>query len=280
MSMNLEQSDLGKKSDYKTEYDKSLLFPIARKIKRDELGIADAEKLFSGCDIWNAYEVSWLNLKGKPLVKILKIVVDSNSECIIESKSLKLYLNSFNNTQFESTEVVKSIIERDLSQAANGNVEIIMVSLNKYSDTIANEFDAISIDDIDCTIGSYETDSSLLAFESESDNTIVSESLCSDLLKSNCLVTGQPDWGSVLIKYEGNKISREALLKYLISFRNHNEFHEQCVEKIYSDIMAACNPSKLTVYARYTRRGGIDINPLRSNFESGERYKNIRLNRQ
>lgn len=276
--MNLELSELGKKSDYKTTYDKTLLFPIPRQIKRDEINIHDASILFSGYDLWTAFEASWLNAKGKPVVKIIKFILDSNSENIIESKSFKLYLNSFNNTHFSSDDEVLTILKNDLSEAANGEVLIEMCSPKDYQDNIQNTFDAESIDYLDCDITDYETNPSLLKIETNTET--VTESLTSDLLKSNCLVTGQPDWGSVLIEYTGKKINHESLLKYLISFRNHNEFHEQCVERIFTDIMRICKPEKLLVYARYTRRGGLDINPLRANFSISNHYKNIRLNRQ
>ncbi|TNF66629.1 MAG: NADPH-dependent 7-cyano-7-deazaguanine reductase QueF [Gammaproteobacteria bacterium] len=277
--MNLQQSQLGKNSAYQTSYDKSLLFPIPRQLKRDELGIIDAQAIFRGFDLWTAYEVSWLNAKGKPVVKILKFIIDSNSENIIESKSLKLYLNSFNNTLFASDHAVLETITNDLKEALSGNINIQMFTIDEYSDAFSNSFDALLLDHIDCKIEQYQTNAELLKLD-EASSEIVTERLSSHLLKSNCLVTNQPDWASVLIEYQGKKISHEALLKYIVSFRDHNEFHEQCVERIFNDIMTYCQPEKLLVYARYTRRGGLDINPLRANYPISKHYQSIRLTRQ
>ncbi|MCF6767284.1 NADPH-dependent 7-cyano-7-deazaguanine reductase QueF [Thiotrichales bacterium 19S11-10] len=276
--MNLNLSELGKKSTYKTRYDKSLLFSIPRQVKRDEINIKNASGLFFGYDIWTAFEVSWLNLKGKPVVKIIKFIFDSNSKNIVESKSFKLYLNSLNQTQFDYDQEVVSLLEDDLRELVEGDVTVNMYSLDEYKDEIVNHFDAKSIDHIDCQITDYQTNPSLLKVKNN--DIEVTESLTSHLLKSNCLVTGQPDWGSILIQYTGNKISQESLLKYLVSFRNHDEFHEQCVERIFKDISDYCQPKQLLVYARYTRRGGLDINPLRSNVAIDEKLKSLRLNRQ
>ncbi|MCF6807127.1 NADPH-dependent 7-cyano-7-deazaguanine reductase QueF [Thiotrichales bacterium 19S9-12] len=276
--MNLNLSELGKKSTYKTRYDKSLLFSIPRQVKRDEINIKNANGLFFGYDIWTAFEVSWLNLKGKPVVKIIKFIFDSNSKNIVESKSFKLYLNSLNQTQFDYDQEVVSLLEDDLRELVEGDVTVNMYSLDEYKDEIVNHFDAKSIDHIDCQITDYQTNPSLLKVKNN--DIEVTESLTSHLLKSNCLVTGQPDWGSILIQYTGNKISQESLLKYLVSFRNHDEFHEQCVERIFKDISDYCQPKQLLVYARYTRRGGLDINPLRSNVAIDEKLKSLRLNRQ
>ncbi|MCF6764688.1 NADPH-dependent 7-cyano-7-deazaguanine reductase QueF [Thiotrichales bacterium 19S3-7] len=277
--MNLEQSQLGKNTAYQSNYDKRLLFPIPRKLKRDELGIVEASKLFLGFDLWNAYEVSWLNHKGKPIVRIFKFIIDAASDNIIESKSLKLYLNSFNNTKFESDDQVIKTVSTDLASALAGDIKIISYKVDEYTDTLHNSFDAVTLDDIDCEIEQYQTNADLLELDDQSTE-IVTEKLSSHLLKSNCLVTNQPDWASVLIEYTGKKISHEALLKYIVSFRNHNEFHEQCVERIFSDIITHCQPEKLLVYARYTRRGGLDINPIRANYPIDDYYKKLRLTRQ
>ncbi|MCF6777268.1 NADPH-dependent 7-cyano-7-deazaguanine reductase QueF [Thiotrichales bacterium 19X7-9] len=277
--MNLQQSQLGKNSAYQTSYDKSLLFPIPRQLKRNELGIIDAQAIFRGFDLWTAYEVSWLNAKGKPVVRILKFIIDSNSENIIESKSLKLYLNSFNNTLFASDHAVLETITNDLKEALSGDINIQMFTIDEYNDAFSNSFDALLLDHIDCKIEQYQTNAELLKLD-EASSEVVTERLSSHLLKSNCLVTNQPDWASVLIEYKGKKISHEALLKYIVSFRDHNEFHEQCVERIFNDIMAYCQPEKLLVYARYTRRGGLDINPLRANYPISKHYQSIRLTRQ
>lgn len=275
----LDNSELGKKSRYESNYDPSILFKVPRKSKRDEIGI-DSENLpFNGFDCWNHYEVSWLNEKGKPVVATAEIYYDCKSECIIESKSFKLYFNSFNNSKFQSFEEVQEIILKDVSNLLNCNVEVKLNSLsNKDLSSINNHLDGINLDNLDIECDKYTVDSSYLISDA---NLIVSETLNSDLLKSNCLVTNQPDWGSVQIAYTGPKINREGLLKYLISFRNHNEFHEQCIERIFVDILNRCIPSELSVYGRYTRRGGLDINPYRTTenvYNISD--KNMRLIRQ
>ena len=274
--MDLVFSKLGKKHEYKTQYDPKLLFPIPRIVKREELGIKGIPN-FCGLDIWTGFEISWLNMKGKPQVRISVFEINALSECLIESKSLKLYFNSFNSTCFKNDEEVIKIMQKDLSKATNSEVSVKFYLLKDYPVAISNQFIAESIDDLDIEITEYMINHSFLKVDA---NIKVHERLSSDLLKSNCLVTFQPDWGSILIDYEGRKINRKGLLKYLISFRNHNEFHEQCVERIYNDIMQFCQPEKLLVYARYTRRGGLDINPIRSNFTFSPEQKKLRLVRQ
>lgn len=269
----LDLSPLGLKSQYSDNYDASLLFPIPRIGKREEIGITTLP--FSGYDIWNAYELSWLDLKGKPVVALGNIIFPCESENIIESKSLKLYLNSFNNSKFENFSAVEAIIENDLSKATNCNVAVKLIKLRDNDSIIKNGFDnATLIDELDIACTDYTPNPKLLTTNQNN----VSESLYSNLLKSNCLVTNQPDWASVYVKYQGKQIEHDSLLKYIVSFRNHNEFHEQCVERIFVDIMNHCQPKQLTVYARYTRRGGIDINPLRTN--CNEIVDNARLARQ
>lgn len=279
--MDLKNSELGKKSEYKTNYDKNLLFPIPRQIKRDELGLKPDISYFKGYDLWNAYEVSWLNLKGRPEVRIVKFIIDSDSTNIIESKSFKLYLNSFNNYHFDSEAMVLSVLKADISEAVQGKVEVIIYQLDEYDDLFKNSFKGECLDQIDCDISEYTTNPQLLCID-RNNQELVNETLYSHLLKSNCLVTEQPDWGSVMIQYRGDKICHEGLLKYLVSFRNHNEFHEQCVERIFTDIQNYCKPKDLLVYAKYTRRGGLDINPLRcSQHLSIETFlSRIRLSRQ
>lgn len=270
-----ESSPLGKSSSYKDQYDPGLLFPIARTEKRLEIGI-DQELPFSGVDIWNAYELSWLNEKGKPVVAIAVFTIPASSPNLIESKSFKLYLNSFNQSRYASADAVSEVLAKDLSRAAGAEVGVELNLLDKpMPQNDVSGWQAECLDDLDVEIDSYQTDSGLLSCSSE----IVSERLYSNLLKSNCLVTGQPDWGSVLIDYRGPKIDRESLLKYLISFRQHNEFHEQCVERIFVDLKRMCGCERLTVYARYLRRGGLDINPYRSDSEA-EAIDNLRLVRQ
>lgn len=269
----LANLSLGKATEYQETYTPSLLQGVPRSLNRAELNI-DGEMPFSGVDRWNGYELSWLNTKGKPQVAILQCEVPSDSSHLIESKSFKLYLNSFNQSQFEDVSIVKKHIEHDLSQCANSAVKVMIIEPRQFSSLQLKTLDARSIDDLDIAIDDYQLSPNVL----KCNNEWVEESLCSDLLKSNCLITNQPDWGSVFIRYAGKKINHESLLRYLISFRQHNEFHEQCVERIFCDLLHHCKPEKLSVYARYTRRGGLDINPFRSNFESI--YPEFRLARQ
>ncbi len=270
-----ENSPLGRQSAYIEHYQPELLFPILRKIKRDEINVP-AELPFYGYDLWNAYEVSWLNTKGKPIVAIATISLPANSPYLIESKSLKLYFNSFNQTQFTHLTSVENTIAADLSHATQSHVTVQLTPLHlAHTHQSIHSLPGICLDDLDITIDNYQLYSPNLSIEKKT----TTETLHSHLLKSNCLVTGQPDWGSVIIFYSGNKINHESLLKYLIGFRQHNEFHEQCVERIFMDIQRTCKPTKLTVYARYTRRGGIDINPYRSS-EKNYTISNPRLVRQ
>lgn len=262
-----EHSPLGKASAYKTEYDPTLLFPIPRQAKRTEIGLDEVKALpFFGVDIWNAYEVSWLNLKGKPQVALATFIIPADTPNIVESKSFKLYLNSFNQTKLASAEALQQMLQRDVSAATGGTVQVRLVTEADLGTQKMGELDGLLLDRLDIETDIYEPDPTLLKADQE--ESPVEESLVSHLLKSNCLVTGQPDWGSVQIRYVGAPIDQEGLLKYLISFRNHNEFHEQCVERIFTDVMRMCKPVKLAVYARYTRRGGLDINPFRTNFNT------------
>ncbi len=274
-----EQSLLGKPAAYAAQYDASLLFPIPRADKRLELGIqANAHLPFFGMDIWNAYEVSWLNLRGKPQVAIATIMAPADSPNIIESKSFKLYLNSYNQTRLAGTEALLSLLQADLSAGFGAAVQVTLTMQENFSGLKMQELDGMLLDRLDIEIDSYTPDPSLLKADHQA--APVEETLVSHLLKSNCLVTGQPDWGSVQIRYVGAAIDQESLLRYLIGFRDHNEFHEQCVERIFIDIMQQCKPQKLSVYARYTRRGGLDINPWRSNFSTGQKPSNARCARQ
>lgn len=276
MSDYTDNMPLGKAVTYATDYDPGLLCPIPRQAKRREIGLA--ERLpFHGVDVWNAYELSWLTAKGKPVVAMGEFRIPCESPHLIESKSIKLYLNSFNQTRFDNCESVRALLSQDLGGAAGAPVDVRLIAASEFDRQAFCTLPGECIDDLDIAIESYALDAGLLAGASDSHQP-VSETLHSHLLKSNCLVTSQPDWGSVLIRYQGAKINREALLRYLISFRQHNEFHEQCVERIFTDLMHFCQPRMLTVYARYTRRGGLDINPYRSNFEF--EVPNLRLARQ
>lgn len=270
-----KKSELGQISQYDEHYNPARLFAIARDVNRQEIGIKSSQLPFFGYDCWNHYEVSWLNQKGKPEVALAEIIYDCTTPYLIESKSLKLYFNSFNNTVFQDKEEVKHLLMRDLSLCLKGDVSVEIMSLHEKAYTkISSSFAGESIDSLDIACSLYEVEPKFLMAEGP----IVTEILYSDLLKSNCLVTHQPDWGSVQISYKGPRISREGLLKYIVSFRNHDEFHEQCIERIFMDIKNNCRPEKLTVYGRYTRRGGLDINPYRSTEKTQE--KNMRLVRQ
>lgn len=259
-------SELGKATTYEALYNPKLLFPIPRQGKRDEIDILPGTLPFGGHDVWNAYEMSWLTPKGKPEVAIGVFTVPCTSPNIVESKSFKLYLNSLNNTRYGSKDEVQKALAADLSSAAGGPVIVKLDMLHELAAAgpvpIGGGFEGTSLDVLDVECTDYTVNPALLQLDA--DPRPVTESVCSDLLKSNCLVTGQPDWGSVGITYTGRRMDHSALLRYLVSFRDHNEFHEQCVERIFTDIMKHCKPDHLTVEARYTRRGGLDINPLRS----------------
>ena len=259
---------LGKEVAYPTSYDPSLLFPIARALGREQFAslMSPPSLPFSGWDLWNAYEMSWLNPQGMPQVAILRFIVDCTSPNIIESKSLKLYLNSFNQTVFVSTELMLETICKDLSAAAGTPVSVELIPARDFANLQIEEFNGLDLDAQALTIDCYEPKADLLCLAATPDSrtTSVSESLFSRLLKSNCPVTSQPDWACVQIDYTGPKIDPAGLLKYIVSFRMHNGFHEQCVETIFMDILTRCQPQALSVYARYTRRGGLDINPWRA----------------
>jgi 7-cyano-7-deazaguanine reductase len=262
-----EDSLLGKTTPYKDQYDASLLYPIPRLAKREEIGVPPTLP-FLGADLWTAYEVSWLNPRGKPQVAIAHVTVPCETPNIIESKSFKLYLNSYNNTRFADAAEVQTRLRTDLGEAVwrgsgkTGSVGVRLLAPELFDQEPIHEMDGLNIDRLDVECTQYTPAPELLT--AAFDEKPVDEVLTSHLLKSNCLVTGQPDWGSVQIAYSGPQIDQAGLLQYLVSFRKHNEFHEQCVERIYMDIWRRCKPAKLTVYARYTRRGGLDINPWRT----------------
>ena len=271
-----EKSQLGKASSYIDQYDASLLFPIPRADKRAEIGVTGSP-LFFGADMWTVYELSWLNLRGKPQVALAHITVPCESPNIVESKSFKLYLNSFNNTRFLDAREVRERIRADVSFAAGVGIGIKTIGPELFDREPVHEMDGLNLDRLDVECLQFTPAPELLF--AEFDEPPVTETLTSNLLKSNCLVTGQPDWGSVQVAYSGPAINQEGLLQYLVSFRNHNEFHEQCVERIFMDVWARCKPLKLSVYARYTRRGGVDINPFRCSYPA-QLPLNVRTARQ
>jgi 7-cyano-7-deazaguanine reductase len=283
MNIDPTQSQLGKASAYIDQYDASLLFPINRQPKRDEIGVTSTP-IFFGADLWTVYELSWLNSKGKPQVALAHITLPADSPNIIESKSFKLYLNSFNNTRLEGqdhgVQALHDLLAHDLSDAAGARVavkiELFPLNMERDKRPIIAAFEGVPLDRLDIECSHYTPAPQLLT---TLDEPPIEETVYSDLLKSNCLVTGQPDWGSVHISYYGAPIDHAGLLQYIVSFRNHNEFHEQCVERLFMDIWSRCQPTRLTVYARYTRRGGLDINPYRTSFP-GVLPANVRHARQ
>lgn len=267
---------LGQKTAYSAHYDPSLLQPVPRSLNRDDLNLT-APLPFQGCDIWTLYELSWLSAKGLPQVAIGEVAIPATSANLIESKSFKLYLNSFNQTRFDSWQQVEETLSRDLSNCAGETIRVQVKPVTAYTAEPIVTMHGDCIDHQDIEIADYHFSADYL--QGAVSDVEVSETLHSHLLKSNCLITNQPDWGSVEIRYQGPQIHREALLRYLVSFREHNEFHEQCVERIFTDIMRYCQPKHLTVYARYTRRGGLDINPYRST-DQAQPADNRRMARQ
>jgi len=271
MTNTPEQSQLGKPAPCVDRYDASLLFPLSRQPKRAELGVTGTMPFF-GADLWTAYELSWLTPRGKPQVAIAHVTVPCETPNIVESKSFKLYLNSFSNTPFAGADAVRDRIRADVSEAvwrgagSQSAVGVRLILPDQFDRQQVQELEGLSLDRLDLECDRYTPAPELLtaAFGEQP----VQEVLVSNLLKSNCLVTGQPDWGSVQIRYSGPQIDQGGLLRYLVSFRNHNEFHEQCVERIFMDVRQRCKPVRLAVYARYTRRGGLDINPFRTSHPS------------
>ncbi len=279
----LQASALGKPAAYTDRYDAGLLFPIPRAPQRAQLGITGQPRFF-GADLWTAYELSWLNARGKPQVAIARILVPCESTYMVESKSFKLYLNSFSGTRFADAEEVRRRLQSDVSAAIwqggpmQAGAGVKLIAADDFDREPVHELDGLNLDrlDIECEEHAEPAPALLTAAFDEQP---VEETLASRLLKSNCPVTGQPDWGSVQIRYVGPQIEQAGLLAYIISFRRHNDFHEHCVERMFSDIWTRCRPAKLSVYARYTRRGGLDINPWRTS-HPGPVPANVRTARQ
>lgn len=258
----LKKAPLGKEVSYGTTYDASLLCPIPRSLARGE-----GDYRFKGYDLWRAYELSWLGQRGKPAIALAQITIPCLSPYLIESKSFKLYLQSFSQSSFASPDEVRETIARDIEKAAGSPIHVTF-------DAPEEPLTGHSLDLIDIPFDTYQVAPAFLKTESKN----VAESLKTDLFKAHCLVTGQPDWASIQITYEGPQIDHEGLLRYLVSFRGHSGLHEQCVERIYNDITTYCHPHKLSVLGCFTRRGGLDINPFRSSWD--ETLRNVRLNRQ
>lgn len=253
--------ELGKSAAYPDQYDAALLAPIPRLNARNNLPIRQyhENQEFCGRDLWAAFELSWLNPRGVPQVAIAEFVFDAASDNIIESKSFKYYLNSFNQSCFDSWQQVQEILSRDLSVASGGEVDVHLRSLDEGEPGL-DSLPGRCVDHLDCTIEQYQPSADLLVFE---DERVEQDALYSHLLKSNCPVTGQPDWATLWLCYSGPKLNEESFLKYIVGFRQYQGFHESCVERIYRDLMNATELTQLRVFARYTRRGGLDINPFR-----------------
>jgi len=260
----LSKLTLGKVTSYCSQYTPELLQAVPRSLNRDSLGLTTNKLPFKGEDVWYGYELSWLNDKGKPVVAVAEFSFPCTSPNIVESKSFKLYLNSFNQTRFSSWQSVESALIKDLSATAGANAEVKIFPVNNCPALAISIDSALCIDELDIEVSHYQLAPEILKNINHDQADVVTEDLVCHLLKSNCLITNQPDWASVYIEYSGKKICHETLLKYLISFRQHNEFHEQCVERIFCDLKRFCQIDHLTVFARYTRRGGLDINPFRS----------------
>ena len=270
LSNTPEQSQLGRASAYVDQYDPRQLFPIARATQRATMGIQEGALPFFGADLWTAFELSWLNARGKPQLAIAHFTIPCETPNIVESKSFKLYLNSFNSTVFHDAAAVRERLADDLSEAVwrgsdrSGRVGVKLLAPEMFDREPVHELDGVDLDRLDLECTHYQPAHELLS--ANFDEQPVTETLTSRLLKSNCLVTGQPDWGSVQIRYSGPQIDQVGLLRYIVSYRQHNEFHEPCAERIFTDIWQRCRPTRLAVYARYTRRGGLDINPFRTSW--------------
>ena len=256
----LDDSPLGKSTEYPERYDPSLLFPVTRAEQREAFGLRGPLP-FGGIDTWTAYEISWLDVHGKPRVAIGELRIPAESPRIVESKSLKLYLGSFAGEKLEHDEIARKI-ESDLARVCGASVSVALVSGSSARHRLL-ELPGESLDDLYVSTDVYEPDPTLLS----AGDAQVDETLRTALFRSHCPVTGQPDCGDVMIRYRGPRIDRAGLLRYLISFRRHAAFHESCVERVFVEILERCAPRGLSVYARFLRRGGIDINPFRSNFE-------------
>ena len=266
MSADLSAAPLGQSVSYPSTYDPSVLFPIARAQARTSLSLPcaapDSPAPFIGADIWNAYELSWLDLRGKPHVALARFDIPANSPNIVESKSFKLYLNSYSQTRLADAHALREHLIRDISEATGTEIGLTLIPAADFALQPLGDLDGICLDDQEISIDTYEPDPALL--QSSAGQAVTEEVVMSRLLRSNCPVTGQPDWGCVQIAYRGTPIDHASLLRYIVSYRNHTGFHEHCVERIFCDLMARCRPESLRVYARYTRRGGLDINPWRA----------------
>ncbi len=257
---------LGQQTAYPATYTPSVLHAMDRSIARARSGISNARAMF-GEDLWTGYELSWLDLQGKPQVAGLRLRVPCQSAAIVESKSLKLYLNGFSMTRFENRAAILRTLDQDLTLAFRSPVTLELLELRQLIGS-AQQLPGICLDEVDVCTDKYQRDPDLLRLDQGgAADLVVHESLHSHLFRSLCPVTGQPDWASILIEYQGEPIARDALLRYLISYRSHQAFHETTIEQIYQDIAQACAPERLSVYGYFQRRGGLEINPVRASHE-------------
>ena len=263
MTTVFDRSPLGKATDYPDRYDPALLFPIERAAQREAIGLSGALP-FRGVDLWTAYEISWLDARGKPQLAIGRLAVPADSPAIVESKSLKLYLGSFAQERLPGSDALERRIGDDLERACGATVHVELTPAARFEELALEELPGESLDALDVAFDAYEPAPDLL----RSGGAETEETLRSALFRSNCPVTGQPDYADVMVRYRGPRVDRAGLFRYLISYRKHAAFHETCVERIFVQVLERCRPSVLTVHARFLRRGGIDINPFRSNFES------------
>ena len=277
--MSATESPLGRQADYPDGRDPRVLFPIARGEARAGLGLHGRALPFAGADIWNAYELSWLDARGKPRVAIAELRVPADSPNLVESKSLKLYLNGYAQARFDDAAAVRAAIAHDLGAAVRAPVEAALVEARDFGALRIAELPGASLDDLQLEIADYGPPQPL-HLRADARAPQVEEALATQAFRSNCPVTGQPDWAAVQIRYAGAPIDHAGLLRYLVSFRQHAGFHESCVERIFTDIMARCAPRALSVYARFTRRGGLDINPWRATPGFGAPPPNLRGARQ
>ncbi|HDZ08583.1 NADPH-dependent 7-cyano-7-deazaguanine reductase QueF [Pseudohongiella sp.] len=274
----MSEIPLGKQTAYPTAYDPGLLFPVPRAANRSNIGIAEGAALpFAGFDHWRAYELSWLSPTGQPVVALADILVPCDSPCLIESKSMKLYFNSLNQHVFTDAESARQRIGQDLAEVAGAAVQVTLYTSEAQAVHTVDMADAVLLDELTVTTSVYQPSPQLLTCHSGTD---VNEILYSHLFRSNCPITAQPDWGSIVISYQGEQIDHRSLLSYLISYRLHEGFHEHCVEQIFQDLSVQCRPRKLQVSINFLRRGGLEINPLRCSSGAIVAYPLPRLLRQ
>lgn len=272
-------SPLGRRVEMPVTPDARVLFPLERAAARREIGIDPQAPPFVGADIWNAYELSWLDARGKPRVALAELRVPADSPRLIESKSLKLYLNGYAQSRFDDTPLLRAMIARDLADAAGAPVGVSVIETDAFAVQAIAELPGISLDEQDIDIADYGAPQPDY-LRADVSAPPVEETLATRLFRSHCPVTGQPDWAAVQIRYTGAPIDRAGLLRYLVSWRGHSGFHETCVESIFTHIVARCAPKALRVYARFTRRGGLDINPWRATPGHDASPPNVRTARQ